>query len=69
MKVMVHSMVQIDQMKSCIGREWQMGTIQLDYQLPLNFDMKYVAADGSMKRPVMVHRAIFGSIEIYRNFD
>lgn len=50
-------------MKDCIGREWQMGTIQLDYQLPLNFDMKYVAADGSMKRPVMVHRAIFGSIE------
>ncbi|MBP5195387.1 MAG: threonine--tRNA ligase [Lachnospiraceae bacterium] len=50
-------------MKDCIGREWQMGTIQLDYQLPLNFDMKYVAADSSMKRPVMVHRAIFGSFE------
>ena len=50
-------------MKDCIGREWQMGTIQLDFQLPLNFDLKYVAADGSMKRPVMVHRAIFGSFE------
>ncbi|MBR4543975.1 MAG: threonine--tRNA ligase [Lachnospiraceae bacterium] len=50
-------------MKDCIGREWQMGTIQLDYQLPLNFDMKYVASDSSMQRPVMVHRAIFGSLE------
>ena len=50
-------------MKDCIGREWQMGTIQLDYQLPLNFDMKYVASDSSMQRPVMVHRAIFGSFE------
>ena len=50
-------------MKDCIGREWQMGTIQLDYQLPLNFDMKYVGSDSSMQRPVMVHRAIFGSFE------
>ena len=50
-------------MKDCIGREWQMGTIQLDFQLPLNFDLKYVAADGSQKRPVMIHRAIFGSFE------
>ena len=40
-----------------------MGTIQLDFQLPLNFDLKYVAEDGSMKRPVMIHRAIFGSME------
>ena len=51
------------QMKDCLGREWQMGTIQLDFQLPLNFDLKYVAPDGSFKRPVMIHRAIFGSFE------
>ena len=50
-------------MKDCIGREWQMGTIQLDFQLPLNFDLKYVAADGSMRQPVMIHRALFGSME------
>ena len=50
-------------MKDCIGREWQMGTIQLDFQLPLNFDLKYVAADGTQKQPVMIHRAIFGSFE------
>ena len=40
-----------------------MGTIQLDFQLPLNFDLRYVDADGSQKRPVMIHRAIFGSFE------
>ena len=51
------------QRKDCLGREWQMGTIQLDFQLPLNFDMKYVDRDGSFRRPVMVHRAIFGSLE------
>ena len=51
------------QMKDCLGREWQMGTIQLDFQLPLNFDLKYVADDGTYKRPVMIHRAIFGSLE------
>lgn len=51
------------QMKDCLGREWQMGTIQLDFQLPLNFDLKYIAEDGSHKRPVMIHRAIFGSFE------
>ena len=50
-------------MKDALGREWQMGTIQLDFQLPLNFDMKYVSRDGSQKRPVMIHRAIFGSFE------
>jgi len=50
-------------MKDALGREWQMGTIQLDFQLPLNFDLKYTAADGSQKRPVMIHRAIFGSFE------
>lgn len=50
-------------MKDALGREWQMGTIQLDFQLPLNFDMKYAAQDGSVKQPVMIHRAIFGSME------
>ncbi len=50
-------------MKDALGREWQMGTIQLDFQLPLNFDMKYVASDGTQKRPVMIHRAILGSFE------
>ncbi|MDO4615411.1 MAG: threonine--tRNA ligase [Lachnospiraceae bacterium] len=50
-------------MKDCLGREWQMGTIQLDFQLPLNFDLKYVDKDGSFKRPVMIHRAMFGSME------
>ena len=50
-------------MKDCLGREWQTGTIQLDFQLPKNFELKYVAADGSMKQPVVLHRAIFGSFE------
>lgn len=50
-------------MKDALGREWQMGTIQLDFQLPLNFDCKYVAPDGSQKQPVMIHRAILGSFE------
>ncbi len=46
-----------------IGRQWQLGTVQLDYQLPQRFDLEYVAADGSMKRPVMIHRAMLGSVE------
>ena len=50
-------------MTDALGREWQMGTIQLDFQLPLNFGIKYTAADGSQKTPVMVQRAIFGSME------
>ena len=50
-------------MKDCLGREWQMGTIQLDFQLPERFDLSYVDADGEKKRPIMVHRAIFGSFE------
>ncbi len=50
-------------MKDALGREWQMGTIQLDFQLPLNFDMKYAAQDGTVKQPVMIHRAMFGSME------
>ena len=50
-------------MKDALGREWQMGTVQLDFQLPLNFDLKYIDTDGAAKRPVMIHRAIFGSFE------
>ena len=50
-------------MRDCLGREWQMGTIQLDFQLPLNFDLKYVAQDGTLKTPVMIHRAMLGSFE------
>ncbi len=50
-------------MKDALGREWQTGTIQLDFQLPLNFGMKYIAQDGTEKQPVMIHRAIFGSFE------
>ena len=50
-------------MTDAIGREWQMGTIQLDFQLPLNFDLKYTDKDGEQKRPVMIHRAILGSFE------
>ncbi|MDO4621770.1 MAG: threonine--tRNA ligase [Eubacteriales bacterium] len=52
-------------MKDALGREWQMGTIQLDFQLPLNFDLKYAANDSTVKQPVMIHRAIFGSFERY----
>ena len=50
-------------MRDALGREWQMGTIQLDFQLPLNFDLKYIAKDGSQQQPVMIHRALFGSME------
>ncbi len=50
-------------MKDALGREWQMGTIQLDFQLPLNFDLKYIDKDGSQKQPVMIHRAMLGSME------
>src|SRR6185436_16805215 len=49
--------------KDAIGREWQCGTFQLDYQLPERFALEYVATDGSRKRPVMIHRALFGSVE------
>ena len=51
------------QIKDALGREWQCGTIQLDFQLPRNFELKYTAQDGSEKVPVVIHRAIFGSIE------
>ncbi|WP_285728720.1 threonine--tRNA ligase [Nocardiopsis sp. ATB16-24] len=51
------------QAKDAIGRTWQMSTIQLDFNLPELFDLEYTAADGSRRRPVMIHRALFGSIE------
>ena len=47
----------------CIGRTWQCGTIQLDFQMPQRFDLEYTAEDGSKKRPIMIHRVCFGSIE------
>ncbi len=50
-------------MKDSLGREWQMGTIQLDFQLPLNFDLKYIDEDGKEKTPVIVHRVVYGSLE------
>ena len=49
--------------KDCIGREWQLGTVQLDYNLPERFQLEYAASDNTMKRPVMIHRAPFGSME------
>jgi threonyl-tRNA synthetase len=51
------------QVKDAIGRTWQMSTIQVDFQLPQRFDLGYAASDGSRKQPVMIHRALFGSIE------
>jgi threonyl-tRNA synthetase len=49
--------------KDVIGREWQLGTVQVDYNLPERFDLAYIAADNSSKRPVIIHRAPFGSLE------
>ena len=49
--------------KDCLGREWQCGTIQLDFQMPERFDLTYIGEDGEKHRPVMLHRVIFGSIE------
>ena len=51
------------QAKDAIGRTWQMSTIQVDFQLPQRFELEYQANDGSRQRPVMIHRALFGSIE------
>jgi threonyl-tRNA synthetase len=51
------------QARDAIGRTWQMSTIQLDFNLPERFELEYAAADGSRQRPVMIHRALFGSIE------
>ncbi|HVK40076.1 MAG TPA: threonine--tRNA ligase [Candidatus Kapabacteria bacterium] len=49
--------------RDAIGREWQLGTVQLDYNLPERFDLEYTGADGQKHRPVMIHRAPFGSLE------
>ncbi len=49
--------------KDAIGREWQLGTVQLDYQMPERFGLEYVGADGATHRPVMIHRAMLGSVE------
>jgi threonyl-tRNA synthetase len=51
------------QARDAIGRTWQMSTIQVDFNLPQRFELEYTAADGSRQRPVMIHRALFGSIE------
>ena len=51
------------QAKDAIGRTWQMSTIQVDFQLPQRFDLEYQAADGTRQQPIMIHRALFGSIE------
>jgi len=51
------------QAKDAIGRTWQMSTIQVDFQLPQRFELEYAASDGTHQRPVMIHRALFGSIE------
>lgn len=49
--------------RDALDREWQLGTVQVDYQLPQRFDLHYTASDGGLKRPVMIHRALFGSVE------
>ncbi len=51
------------QARDAIGRTWQMSTIQLDFQLPQRFELEYVGADNERHRPIMIHRALFGSIE------
>ncbi len=50
-------------MKDCLGREWQMGTIQVDFQLPLRFNLSYIDSNGEKKTPILIHRALFGSFE------
>ncbi|HPY25941.1 MAG TPA: threonine--tRNA ligase, partial [Mycobacterium sp.] len=51
------------QVRDALGRSWQMSTIQLDFNMPERFELEYTAADGSRQRPVLIHRALFGSIE------
>ncbi|HRC87709.1 MAG TPA: threonine--tRNA ligase, partial [Thermoanaerobaculia bacterium] len=51
------------QVRDALGRQWQLGTVQLDYQLPERFDLNFVGADGGEHRPVMIHRAMLGSVE------
>lgn len=50
-------------LEDCLGRTWQCGTIQLDFQMPLNFDLEYIDTNGQPQRPIMIHRVCFGSIE------
>lgn len=50
-------------LRDCIGRTWQCGTIQLDFQLPERFELEYTGSDGAKHRPIMIHRVVFGSIE------
>ena len=49
--------------EDCLGRSWQCGTIQLDFQMPINFNLEYVDQNGEKQRPIMIHRVVFGSIE------
>ena len=50
-------------LEDCLGRTWQCGTIQLDFQMPINFELEYVDENGEKQRPIMIHRVCFGSIE------
>ena len=50
-------------MRDAIGRAWQLSTLQLDFNLPERFELEYIGADGQAHRPVMIHRALFGSVE------
>lgn len=50
-------------LEDCLGRTWQCGTIQLDFQMPINFELEYVDESGEKQRPIMVHRVVYGSIE------
>ena len=50
-------------LEDSLGRTWQCGTVQLDFQMPLNFNLEYTDADGTKKRPIMLHRVCFGSVE------
>lgn len=52
-----------EKVRDAIGRKWQCSTVQLDFNLPQRFDMAYIDAAGVKQRPIMIHRAIFGSIE------
>jgi threonyl-tRNA synthetase len=49
--------------RDAVGRKWQIGTIQVDYMMPENFDLTYIGSDNAKHRPVMIHRALFGSME------
>ena len=55
-------------LEDSIGRTWQCGTIQLDFQMPQRFDLEYTGADGEKHRPIMIHRVAFGSIERFHRY-